>query len=454
MDMTLTSSFSRSIATMVVSCGIVTTLSAQYMPPIPAAPTSYAECNAYRSAVNQLETEMLQEHEACLANHSKEQSNPNAGGLVCSHAACQSYHDYVYGDKKKYMDEQADQCNQEVADYLARINALQQQQQQQQQNWQQQEQSWETQQQAAQSAAQQKQAEAVQKAEARNDAIRSASNGLTSIAKMLGLGSGNNSRVSGGSTTLEISAKTANSDTASAVGPDPEGFAKDFSPMVKPDIPAIIKAGISSTGPQGETIVDTYDKFSDAKDKVDNALSLPSLWNAFVNGDPNAKFTVIGGAAQNMAAAGSSNPLQGAIMSRGIDTILNVSQHAFGDLDNAFQAANQGIFNSSYTSYNSSTPVYQVGYITVTEPDIAELPPPSDIYSQPSRVELGDDRATPTINSVYQPSQYSDSESPQDLNCRNQPAQVSHPGNPSCSPDPTIDDGGPNAFSRAFGVAR
>lgn len=448
--MNIFDSLAKPAASLLVVIGTTTILHAQYMPPVPAAPTSYDECNAYRNAVNQLETEMRQEHEACLTNHTKEQGNPNASGPVCSHAACQNLHDYVYGDKAKYMDEEANQCNQEVSDYLARNRAWQQQQQQQQQAWQQQQQIWEQQQQAAQAAAQQKQLEAVQKTEARNDAIKSASDSFTTLANMLGLGSGKD-RNSGKATTLETDSKQSNTELAKTFDGDPNDFAKDFSPMMKPDIPAIIKAGISSTGPEGEAIVDTYEKIAGAKENVDAVLSLPSLWNGFINGDSSAQFTVMGGAAQKAAEYGASNPLQKAIMERGIETVMNVYGHAFGDLDNAFQVANQGIFSSSFTSYNSSTPVYQVGYITVTEPDIADLPSPTAAYAPPSSVVRGEGPAFSPPGPTYSSS---DSDPLQEGNCSIQSAAEGQPKNSMCNPGQMAEDGGANAFSQKFGVAK
>src|SRR5207245_11055847 len=150
-------------------------------------------------------------------------------------------------------------------------------QQQQQQAYEQQQQQQQAAQAAAQTAAQERQIEATQKAQARNEAINSASQSLNTLINMLGMGS---NKARGRSSTLENSPGRPNVEMAGVLH-DPNEFAKDLSPMMKPDIPPIIKEGISSLGPGGKALVDAYDPAANVKEHIESALALPSLWNGF-----------------------------------------------------------------------------------------------------------------------------------------------------------------------------
>jgi hypothetical protein len=69
------------------------------LPLSPPSPESMQECDQLQAQYENLQQQLETEHQSCLAAHSKEPSNPNAGsgvGSTCSHGECQSLHTLRY----------------------------------------------------------------------------------------------------------------------------------------------------------------------------------------------------------------------------------------------------------------------------------------------------------------------------------------------------------------------
>ncbi|HXC25151.1 MAG TPA: hypothetical protein VNU46_04485 [Gemmatimonadaceae bacterium] len=96
-------------------------------PSFPLQPTSREACRALQAAWDTVIVHVDSVHQKCLDDHKSEAGTPEAGGKVCSHAACQQLHDLLYGGSGPfaspgYREEQTTavaQCDSAVSDYEA-----------------------------------------------------------------------------------------------------------------------------------------------------------------------------------------------------------------------------------------------------------------------------------------------------------------------------------------------
>ena len=75
----------------------------EQLPNVSAFPKSQAECQRYDSELKSLMDRLTEEHQHCLDANASMPVNPGSYSdvqHVCSHSACQSLHDYVYGNFK------------------------------------------------------------------------------------------------------------------------------------------------------------------------------------------------------------------------------------------------------------------------------------------------------------------------------------------------------------------